>query len=94
MNILNSMMRSVFGGSGATTDLPTAQNEQAKETESNQVEQIEAQIQSDRVKSQAQIHQINMETTTKVAEMFRDSILNRVKSNDKLHQKWVQQMMA
>ena len=56
MNILNSMMRSVFGGSGATTDLPTAQNEQAKETESNQVEQIEAQIQSDRVKSQAQIH--------------------------------------
>ena len=90
MKTLNSL-KSFFGG---PKDLKTAQNEQSQESELNQVEQIDAQIRSEKVKTQAQIHQIEMQTRNKVAEMFRESILNRAKSADKLHQKWVQQMMA
>ena len=41
-----------------------------------------------------QIFQIQQETKTKVAEMFRESTLNRAKSASKIHGKWVQQMMA
>ena len=51
-------------------------------------------MQSEQQKTAAQIHQIQEETKTKVAEMYRDTTLNRAKSATKLHSKWVQQIMA
>lgn len=90
-NILSNM----FGGGGAAADrLSATQARQSQESDQNQTAQIGAQIHSERQKTQAQIHQIQQETRTKVAEMYRESNLNRVKSADKLHQKWVQQIMA
>lgn len=51
-------------------------------------------MQAEQQKTQAQIHQIQEETKTKVAEMYRESNLNRAKSSSKIHDKWVQQIMA
>jgi hypothetical protein len=51
-------------------------------------------MQAEKQKTAAQIHQIKQETQTKVAEMFRESNLNKSKSSSKIHGKWVQQMMA
>ena len=67
---------------------------QSQASDQNEAAQIGAQITADRQKTQAQIHQIQEETKTKVAELYRESNLNRVKSADKLHQKWVAQIMA
>lgn len=51
-------------------------------------------MQAEKQKTAAQIHQIQMETKTKIAEMYREVNLNRVKSSSKIHQKWVQMLMS
>lgn len=74
--------------------LQGAQAAQTAASTSNQVATIGAQMQSEKMKTDAQIHQIQEETRTKVAEMFRETHLNKVKSSTKIHDKYVQQMMA
>lgn len=93
---IGNILGNIFGGGGTASSnrLQATQNQQSQESDDNQSAQIGAQIQAERKKTQAQIYQIQQETKTKVAEMFRESNLNRTKSADKLHQKWVQQMMA
>ena len=78
---------------GSTGGLLTSA-QQAQTSEQNQTAQIAAQMQSEEMKPQAQIHQIEQETNTKVAEMFRETNLNRAKSASKIHDKWVQQIMS
>lgn len=81
---------SIFGGGR----LSNTHKAQARESEENQMAQTGAQMMAEKKKTAAQIHQIEQETNTKVSEMFRQSNLNRAKSASKIHQKWVQQIMA
>jgi len=83
-----------FGASGTGGELAGAQQAQTAASEQNQVAQINAQMESEQLKTQAQMHQIEEETNTKVSEMFRETNLNRAKSATKIHDKWVQQIMA
>lgn len=85
---ISGLTSAIGGGS-----LQAAQSAQEASSTANQVAQIGAQMKSEKDKTAAQIRQIKMETQTKVAEMFRESILNRAKSASKIHGKWVQQMM-
>ena len=95
MNISSMLgnFANAFGG-GSSSALDAKRAEQSQQSDINQTQQIAAQIDSENKKTAAQIHQINQETKTKVAEMFRESTLNRAKSASKIHQKWVQQIMA
>lgn len=91
MNI-GSVLKAFGGSSGAA--LARKQEDQSVQSDVNQQRQIGAQMDSENKKTQAQIRQIQQETKTKVAEMYRESNLNRAKSASKLHSKWVQQIMA
>lgn len=71
-----------------------AQRAQENASNANQMAQIGAQMRSEKTKTAAQIHQIQMETQTKTSEMQRDSYVNRVKSSDKIHEKVKQLMMS
>lgn len=81
-------------GNGTSGQLASAMQTQTAQSDQNQTELISAQMDSEKQKTSAQIHQIQEETKTKVAEMFRETNLNRSKSATKLHSKWVQQIMA
>lgn len=59
-----------------------------------QIQTIGTQIQADAMKNAAQRRQIMQETATKINEMRRDTTINRAKSANKLHNKWLQQVMA
>ena len=75
-------------------NLMGAQMMQDNASTQNQILQIGAQMRAERRKTQAQIHQINQETNTKVAEMFRETYVNRRKSADKIHNKVQQLIMS
>ena len=92
MNIGNlaSGIGSLFGG-GKAAQAAETQNAQSDD---NQARLTGAQMEQETKKTAAQIQQIKQETNTKVAEMFRESNLNKAKSASKIHNKWVQQIMA
>jgi hypothetical protein len=97
MNIsrmLGSLGNAFSGAGRGSSELDAKRVEQSGQSDYNQSRQISAQMDSENRKTAAQIHQIKQETQTKVAEMFRESNLNRTKSASKLHQKWVQQIMV
>ena len=71
-----------------------AQRMQESASAQNQVATIGAQMGAEKRKTAAQIHQINMETNTKVSEMARETYVNRRKSSDKIHEKVKQLMMS
>lgn len=60
----------------------------------NQMAQMQAQMQSEKTKTAAQIFQIQQETKTKVSEMQRETWVNKRKSTDKIHEKVKQLMMS
>lgn len=74
--------------------LAGASMQQENASTNQQVATIGTQIQADAMKQAAQRRQIMQETATKINEMRRETTLNRAKSANKLHNKWVQQVMS
>ena len=61
---------SLYSNSGTSGQLTSAQQAQSTQSDQNQTELISAQMQSEQTKTQAQIHQINEETNTKVSDLL------------------------
>lgn len=74
--------------------LQSMQGAQDTSSTMNQMAQMQAQMQSEKTKTAAQIFQIQQETKTKVSEMQRETWVNKRKSTDKIHEKVKQLMMS